>query len=153
MKEEWRPVVGQEEYLLVSNKGRVKRIKSKRGARKSNQILGIIEPKPNHLGYLMVNGKFVHRYVAEAFIPNPNNLPTVDHIDTNKNNNRVDNLRWCTLMENCNNPLTIKRNREQQIERNKFIRKCIEYYYANHPEEEPLFCKSIIKNIKKRPIS
>lgn len=98
----------------------------------------------------MVNGRFVHRYVAEAFIPNPNKLPTVDHIDTNKNNNRVDNLRWCTLMENCRNPLTRKNNADAQMKRNNFIRKCIDYYYANHPEEDKIYAVNICKKKKRR---
>lgn len=42
----------------------------------------------------------VHRLVAEAFIPNPNNLSDVDHIDENKNNNSVENLRWLSHKEN-----------------------------------------------------
>lgn len=61
---------------------------------------------------LSVNGKrkavLIHRLVAEAFIPNPDNLPEIDHIDTNRANNNVDNLRWCTRQENENNPLTRK---------------------------------------------
>lgn len=46
--------------------------------------------------------KTIHRLVAQAFIPNPNNLPMVDHIDADKSNNNVDNLRWVTNYQNLN---------------------------------------------------
>lgn len=48
----------------------------------------------------------IHRLIALAFIPNPNNLPCVDHIDTDKTNNQISNLRWCTHQENLLNPIT-----------------------------------------------
>lgn len=52
---------------------------------------------------------FLHKLIAEAFIPNPYNKPHVDHIDTNTLNNNIENLRWCTTKENNNNPITISK--------------------------------------------
>lgn len=69
-----------------------------------------LKPTDNGRGYKRVtlwrNGKpkcvYVHRLVANAFIPNPNNLPQVNHKDENKSNNRADNLEWCTDKYNVN---------------------------------------------------
>ena len=58
----------------------------------------------DHCGYrhaiLNRKNRNVHRVIAETFIPNPNNLPCVNHKDGNKLNNSVDNLEWCTHSEN-----------------------------------------------------
>lgn len=51
-----------------------------------------------------------------TFLPNPNNLPCVDHIDTNKKNNCVENLRWASYKENSNNPLTIEHHKASYTE-------------------------------------
>lgn len=60
------------------------------------------------------NYYYVHRLVAECFIPNPDGKTEVDHINTNRSDNRVENLRWLTRGENCNDPLTLQKMSEAQ---------------------------------------
>jgi hypothetical protein len=82
----------------------------------------ILKQYTNELGYLKVNlydiagkckKKYVHRLVAQAFIPNPDNLPVVNHIDCDKANNHVDNLEWCTQKDNIAH--SIKNNLQSNI--------------------------------------
>ena len=96
--EEWRPVVGFEGYYEVSSLGRV------RSAYKGGRVLSQGTPGKYCQVSLVQEGKIVpalaHRLVAEAFIPNPDNLPWVLHWDDDKSNNRVENLRWGTASDN-----------------------------------------------------
>ena len=98
--EEWRDVIGYDGHYQVSNLGRVKSFK--------HGVEKILKPHRGKGGYCRVslyqNGKLkkilVHVLVARAFLPNPNNLPIVHHIDNNPSNNRVENLQWVTHKEN-----------------------------------------------------
>lgn len=76
----------------------------------------IVEPYMRNR-YLYIGTFYIHRAVAELFIPNPDNKPCVDHINTDPLDNRADNLRWVTAKENCNNPLTRKHHSEASSRR------------------------------------
>lgn len=115
MKEIWKPVDGFEGLYAASNLGRVKSleryVKNNGGLqRRHEKILKQNATSGHCMVVLCKDGKtyprLVHRLVATAFIPNPDNKPVVDHIDTNPLNNNAQNLRWVTTQENCLNPIT-----------------------------------------------
>lgn len=111
-KEVWRDIKGYEGYYQVSNFGRVKsldrvaiysdgRIFKYNGRQlKTTLNKGYVHVKLSK--HSDVKTFKIHRLVAEAFIPNPLNLPQVNHKDENKTNNNVDNLEWCTGKYNMN---------------------------------------------------
>lgn len=118
MEENWKDIKGYEGLYQVSNFGRIKSINRTINHNKGNgnrilngRILKCWYDKNNYARIsLSKNGKvtkyLVHYITASTFIPNPDNKPCIDHIDTNPSNNNVENLRWCTQKENCNNPIT-----------------------------------------------
>ena len=114
MEELWKPIMGYEGRYEISNYGRVKVVQG----RDHRPCSYIKKTSITKLGYEVTTlwdgerryGWRIHQLVAIHFIPNPENKPCIDHIDTNKLNNRVDNLRWVTHHENNQNPLTLQHN-------------------------------------------
>lgn len=114
MQEIWKDINRYEGLYKISNFGKVMSLTR-------NKLLTINKTGEYDYVFLSKNGQFkikkIHRLVAEAFIPNPNNLECVNHRDENKRNNRVDNLEWCTKKYNCNYG---KRNEKMSKSKSKY---------------------------------
>lgn len=116
MNEIWKPVKGYEGLYEVSNFGNVLSLNWKNTGKQKLLFL-----KRHTDGYRQVqlfkhgNSRMVcvHRLVAEAFIPNPNGLPQVNHIDYDRANNRVSNLEWCDQSYNMKHSW-LNKNRKQR---------------------------------------
>jgi hypothetical protein len=113
MKEMWKPIKGYDGIYEISNLGRIKSLSRQVGGKGGckyilkERYLKLEETKTGYIKVILSrNWKYktvlVHRLVAEAFIPNPHNLPCINHKDERKNNNNVDNLEWCTRKYNSN---------------------------------------------------
>ena len=133
-KEVWKDIEGYEGHYQVSNLGRVKSldrvVEHAKGKITKRTLKGSILKTKLVYGYeyvsLSKDNKLksyrVHRLVAKAFIPNPNNYPAVNHKDEDRSNNNVSNLEWCTYKYNNEYSGT----REKAVNANKKKVRCIE---------------------------
>lgn len=115
--EMWKPIKGYEGFYSISNYGRV-RSEERYINRRDHKVkikASILKASLAKNGYYIVNlvnhgskSFYIHRLVSEYYIPNPLNLPCIDHINTDRLDNRTENLRWVSYVENNNNPITRK---------------------------------------------
>jgi len=155
--EEWKKVQKYNDKYLVSNLGRVKSL-----FQSKERIMQLVNDR---YGYLTVKlcGEYgkrkrftIHRLVMITFKPidNMDNL-VIDHINAIKTDNRLDNLKWCTIKENNNNPITRKNISKSQIGRliTKEHKENMKKHHADctrgkHPRAKKLFCESINKEFE-----
>lgn len=129
-KQIWKSVTGYEGHYIISTNGIIKSINRVINTNNGFRIIQgkILKTRINSDGYVEVRltkkGKttttFIHILLAKAFIPNPFNKPEVNHINGNKKDNRVENLEWCTRLENmqhANRTGLIKRTYKQVIDK------------------------------------
>lgn len=116
INEVWKDINGYEELYQVSNFGRIKSLPRLT----KNKNCSYYTKEKIYNGSYNVDGyktftinkkqKYIHRLVLEAFIPNPNNYPCVNHIDCKRDNNNIENLEWCSFKQNTEHMIKLKRN-------------------------------------------
>lgn len=141
--EEWKSITGYEGLYEVSSYGRVRSLDKYDSINRflRGRILKLCD---NGCGYLSVvlysNSKrklcLVHRMVAQAFIPNPYNLPQVNHRDENPSNNNVDNLEWCDGKYNVNYGTRIDRIRDIRLKNGTYTGLSKEEYRKKRYQEK-----------------
>lgn len=118
MNEIWKPIKNFEGYYEISNLGNVRSVD--RFLKQKDHLIFrkscLKKTRIDANGYVTVTlcknrksiTKYIHKLLADAFLPNPENKPYIDHINTIKTDNSLSNLRWVTAKENSNNPITIQ---------------------------------------------
>lgn len=134
MKEIFKDILGYEGLYQVSNLGNVKSMYT-------NKILSAATKKRGYQYVNLYKDKLskmhqIHRLVATAFIPNPNNLPIVNHKDEDPTNNKAENLEWCTHTYNINYGTATKKIRQSRLGNNfGMIGQDAPMYGKHHSEE------------------
>lgn len=111
--EEWKPLIGFEEHYLASNMGRIKSI-----WRTKERVIGGCLDKDGYIKITLTHPDRSQstlrraRLIAETWLPNPDNKPEIDHYNTVRADDRVENLRWVTSKENKKNALTIENRKK-----------------------------------------
>ena len=161
IEEIWKPIEGYEGLYEVSSYGRVRSldryVKTCYEAYKLHKGK-ILSPAKDKNGYLKVhlccNGKHniirVHRLVCKAFIPNPDNLPEVNHKDEDKTNNSVDNLEWCDRSYNISYGTRTERQKKTNIQNGFWTGLSKEEYMKKYNQDRKEYRKKWYQENKDR---
>ena len=152
MKEIWKDIKEYKGLYQVSNLGRVKSFPRKGTHTTQERILKFGKTNKDYVIVILkknnINKAFsIHRLVAQSFIPNLENKPQVNHIDGNKKNNNVNNLEWCTNLENrqhaSKNHLLFTRKINQYDLNNNFVK---QWYSVNEASDFYKINKNSLKS-------
>lgn len=128
----WKDIIGYEGIYMISNLGRIKSTIRKGGG-------GFLKPHLGKIGYYTVGLRIknkgfkthtLHRLLGIHFIDNPNNYQVIDHIDRDKTNNKLENLRWVSMSDNSLNSDRSENKKGCICQRKDYNKKLQKYYYS-----------------------